>query len=92
MHSASESAGLPPDPISDRTWWGAIYAMALGVNYGAFSISFAASLAGISWREDLARKNIFVGRGEFAHVNLPMISVAMAVGCAVLVGEVYITR
>ncbi|KAI3322956.1 hypothetical protein HD806DRAFT_545043 [Xylariaceae sp. AK1471] len=92
MHSASESAGPPPDPISDRTWWGAVYAMALGVNYGAFSISFGASLAGISWREDLARKRIFVRRGEFASVNLPIISMAMAIGCAVLVGEVYITR
>jgi len=29
---------------------------------------------------------------EFARVNVPIISIAMAVGCAVLVGEVYIMR
>ncbi|KAI8628144.1 hypothetical protein F5Y19DRAFT_438315 [Xylariaceae sp. FL1651] len=92
MHSTSESTGKPPNPISDRTLWGSVYAMALGVNYGAFSISFGASLAGLSWREDLASRHIHVTGLEFIKVNLPIISVAMAVGCAVLVGEVYITR
>ncbi len=66
--------------------------MALGVNYGAFSTAFSASLAGLLWRDILARKHITVGRLEFARVNLPIIAIAMAVGCTVLVGEVYITR
>jgi Na+/H+ antiporter NhaD/arsenite permease-like protein len=66
--------------------------MALGVNYGAFSTAFSASLAGLLWRDILARKHIRVRRLEFARVNLPIISIAMAVGCAVLIGEVYITR
>ncbi|KAI1826793.1 hypothetical protein F4861DRAFT_46607 [Xylaria intraflava] len=79
-------------PIGDRTKWATIYAMAVGVNYGAFSIAFSASLAGLLWRDILARKHIRVRRPEFARVNLPIISVAMTVGLTVLTGEVYIFR
>lgn len=66
--------------------------MAIGVNYGAFSTAFSASLAGLLWRDILARKHINVRRLEFARVNLPIIAIAMSVGCVVLVGEVYIIR
>ena len=66
--------------------------MALGVNYGAFSTAFSASLAGLLWRDILARKHIHVKRLEFARVNIPIIAIAMTVGCAVLAGEVYIIR
>lgn len=66
--------------------------MALGVNYGAFSTAFSASLAGLLWRDILARKHINVRRLEFARVNLPIIAIAMTIGCTVLIGEVYIMR
>lgn len=66
--------------------------MALGVNYGAFSTAFSASLAGLLWRDILSKKHIHVKRLEFARVNLPIIAIAMAVGCTILVGEVYIVR
>lgn len=66
--------------------------MALGVNYGAFSTAFSASLAGLLWRDILARKHIRVRRLDFARVNLPIIAIAMAVGCVVLVGEIYVIR
>ena len=66
--------------------------MALGVNYGAFSTAFSASLAGLLWRDILGRKHIHVRRLEFARVNLPIIAIAMVVGCCVLVGEVYLKR
>jgi Na+/H+ antiporter NhaD/arsenite permease-like protein len=79
-------------PISDRTFWGTVYSMAIGVNYGAFSVAFSASLAGLLWRDILTRKFIHVSRMEFARNNLPIIAVSMTVGCAVLVGEVYIMR
>lgn len=79
-------------PISDRTFWGTVYGMALGVNFGAFSTAFSASLAGLLWRDILARKHIKVRSLDFARVNLPIIAIAMAVGCAVLVGEVYVVR
>ncbi|ERF76355.1 hypothetical protein EPUS_09323 [Endocarpon pusillum Z07020] len=79
-------------PISDRTFWATVYSMALGVNYGAFSTAFSASLAGLLWRDILARKHIHVRGLDFARVNLPIIAIAMTVGCAVLAGEVYIIR
>lgn len=66
--------------------------MALGVNYGAFSTAFSASLAGLLWRDILRRKHIRVGSIEFARVNLPIIAISMAVGCTVLVAQVYIMR
>ncbi|KAK8113584.1 hypothetical protein PG984_014110 [Apiospora sp. TS-2023a] len=80
------------DYISDRMFWATVYSMALGVNYGAFSIAFSGSLAGLLWRDILARKHIHVREVEFARVNLPIIAIAMVVGCLILVGEVYIMR
>lgn len=79
-------------PITDRTFWATVYSMALGVNYGAFSTAFSASLAGLLWRDILSRKHIRVGSLEFARVNLPIIAIAMSIGCTVLVGEVYVMR
>ncbi|ETS86309.1 hypothetical protein PFICI_00137 [Pestalotiopsis fici W106-1] len=78
--------------ITERTFWATVYSMAIGVNYGAFSTAFSASLAGLLWRDILARKHIRVKSLDFARVNLPIIAISMTVGCAVLVGEVYIMR
>ena len=78
--------------LSDRTYWGAVYALAIGVNYGAFSLVFGSSLAGLGWQKDLQRQHIWVRRKDFARDNLPFIVIAMAVSCTVLVGEVYIVR
>jgi Na+/H+ antiporter NhaD/arsenite permease-like protein len=66
--------------------------MALGVNYGAFSTAFSASLAGLLWRDILSRKHIHVRRLDFARVNLPIIAIAMAVGCTTLIIQVYVIR
>ncbi|KAG6361675.1 hypothetical protein INS49_009902 [Diaporthe citri] len=79
-------------PISDRTFWATVYAMALGVNYGAFSTAFSASLAGMLWRDILARKHIKVRQLEFARVNFPIIAISMIIGSVILIGEVYIMR
>ncbi|EAW14205.1 putative arsenite efflux transporter ArsB-like [Aspergillus clavatus NRRL 1] len=78
--------------ISNRTFWATVYSMAIGVNYGAFSTAFSASLAGLLWRDILARKHIRVRSLDFARVNLPIIAISMIVGCTILVGQVYITR
>ncbi|KAK7987354.1 polyketide synthase [Apiospora arundinis] len=78
--------------LSDRTFWGTVYSMAVGVNYGAFSSAFSASLAGLLWRDILAKKGIRLRRTGFLRVNVPIISVAMTVGLAVLVGEIYVIR
>jgi len=78
--------------ITDREFWAAVHSMAIGVNYGAFSISFGASLAGLLWRDSLYKKDIRVLQREFARVNFPIIAFAMAIACTILVGEVYIAR
>ncbi|KAL1959056.1 hypothetical protein VTO42DRAFT_3297 [Malbranchea cinnamomea] len=79
-------------PISNRTFWATVYSMAIGVNYGAFSTALSASLAGLLWRDILSRKHIDVPSLEFARVNVPIIAISMAVGCTILVGEVYLVR
>ena len=79
-------------PISERTFWGTVYSMAIGVNYGAFSAAFSASLAGLLWRDILQRKHIRVRGLEFARVNLPIIAISMIVGCTALIGEIYIKK
>jgi Na+/H+ antiporter NhaD/arsenite permease-like protein len=81
---------LDGNPISNRMFWATVYSMALGVNYGAFSTAISASLAGLLWRDILAKKHIHIRRLDFARVNLPIIAIAMTVGCAALIAEVYI--
>ncbi|KAL8403529.1 hypothetical protein RB594_008696 [Gaeumannomyces avenae] len=78
--------------ITERTYWATVYSMAIGVNYGAFSTAFSASLAGMLWRDILQRKHIHVRGLDFARINVPIISVAMIIGCVVLIGEVWIMR
>ena len=85
LHSLPNST-----PVSKPTFWGTVYSLALAVKYGAFALSFSASLAGLLWREDLARNGVHVRRGEFARVNAPLIMFGMGVGCTVLVGEVWV--
>lgn len=64
--------------------------MAFGVNYGAFSFTFAASLAGIGWRDDLQGLHIPVRRLEFARVNVAPLFSSMIISCVVLIGQAYI--
>ncbi|CAE6527269.1 unnamed protein product [Rhizoctonia solani] len=73
-----------------RSRHGAIYALAIGSNYGAFSTVFSASLAGLLWRDILSRKDIIVKRSEFAKWNLALIFVSMLVGCSVLLAQIYV--
>ena len=68
---------------------GAIYALALGSNYGAFTLSFSASLAGLLWRDILRQKGIHVRQMQFLRTNMPIVLVALVIGCATLLGEIY---
>jgi Na+/H+ antiporter NhaD/arsenite permease-like protein len=79
-------------PISNRTFWATVYSMVIGVNYGAFSVAFSASLAGLLWRDILQQKFIHVRSRDFVRINLPIIAITMIVGCTVLIGQVYIVR
>ncbi|KZO90572.1 hypothetical protein CALVIDRAFT_389827 [Calocera viscosa TUFC12733] len=75
---------------SPRMSAGALYALAIGSNYGAFSTTFPASLAGLLWRTILYQKGIEVRTLQFAKLNLVTIAVAMASGCAVLIAQLYV--
>ena len=71
-------------------YYGSIYGLALGSNYGAFTLTFSASLAGLLWRQILRQKGIHVRARQFLVLNLPISFVAMLVASAVLVGQVYV--
>ncbi|EJT96931.1 hypothetical protein DACRYDRAFT_97372 [Dacryopinax primogenitus] len=75
---------------SPRMRAGALYALALGSNYGAFSTTFPASLAGLLWRGILVQKGIEVQTHQFAKLNFVTIAVAMTVGCGVLIAQLYV--
>ncbi|EJD04337.1 uncharacterized protein FOMMEDRAFT_122033 [Fomitiporia mediterranea MF3/22] len=77
-------------PIDPKVRVGSIFALAVGTNFGAFTFSFSASLAGLLWRDILRQKGIIVHQTQFALLNLPIIVVAVAAAAAVLVAEVYI--
>lgn len=75
-----------------RTRDGAIFALAVGSNYGAFTLTFSASLAGLLWRQILRDKGIHVRPLQFLLLNAPIALVAMLASSAVLVGQVYVTH
>ena len=89
-HSHTHSHSGAQAGLTAGTRDGALYALALGSNFGAFTLTFSASLAGLLWRQILRQKGIHVRGRQFALVNAPVSVVAMCVGCAVLVGEVYV--
>ncbi|KAI0785821.1 hypothetical protein C8Q75DRAFT_722360 [Abortiporus biennis] len=76
--------------IDPRSRDGAIYALAIGSNFGAFTLTFSASLAGLLWKEILRQKGIHVRARQFLFLNLPIAFVAMIVASTTLVAEVYI--
>ena len=90
LSSSSPSLSWPTTPTDHRAHAGAIYALALGSNFGACTLTFSASLAGLLWRAILRQKGVRVRAREFLRLNLPISAVAMGVGCAVLVGQVYV--
>ena len=69
-----------------------IYPLAIGLNYGAFTITICASLAGLLWRDILKQKGIHVRKWQFCKLNLPLVVVSMVVSSAVLVGEMYVVH
>lgn len=72
-----------------RVLLGAIYAVAMGSNLGAFSYTFAGSLAGLLWRGLLADKDIHVSQRRFAAVNFVPLVMQTTVACAIILGQLY---
>lgn len=81
----SSSASVDP-----KIRLGSIYALALGTNFGAYTFSFSASLAGLLWRDILRQKGIIISQRQFALYNLPTIALAVTTAGAVLIAEVYV--
>ncbi|KAK0563561.1 hypothetical protein OC861_004747 [Tilletia horrida] len=66
----------------------ALYSVALGSNIGALGGTFAASLAGLLWREGLRQGGIKVTTGQFALWCAVVIIPATAAGVGILLAEV----
>ena len=70
----------------------AIYSLAIASNYGAFSFTLCALLAGLLWRNILKQKGIHIRQWQFCKQNLPLVVVSMVVSSAVLIGEIYVVH
>jgi Na+/H+ antiporter NhaD/arsenite permease-like protein len=68
---------------------GAIYAVAMGSNIGAFSYTFAGSLAGLLWRGLLSDKGIHISQLKFALVNAIPLLMQITVSSAIILGQLY---
>ncbi|KAH0835302.1 hypothetical protein AYO21_01526 [Fonsecaea monophora] len=82
----ARSANVQRDP---RVLPAAIYSVAMGSNIGAFSYTFAGSLAGLLWRGLLAHKGVRVSQWKFARVNMLPLLMQIVVSSAIVLGEVY---
>jgi len=72
-----------------RVLLSAVYSVAMGSNIGAFSYTFAGSLAGLLWRGLLADKGVVVSQWRFARVNVLPLLMQIVVSGALVLGEVY---
>lgn len=73
----------------ERVLLGAIYAVAMGSNIGAFSYTFAGSLAGLLWRGLLSDKGIHISQLKFAMVNAIPLLMQITVSSAIILGQLY---
>ncbi|KLO15118.1 hypothetical protein SCHPADRAFT_996099 [Schizopora paradoxa] len=82
-------------PVGSRLQLGSIYALALGTNFGAYSLTISASLAGLLWKNILKGNNvnkIDVRLRDFALLNAPSTLVAIAVSAIALFVEVIVIK
>ncbi|KAK0556784.1 hypothetical protein OC844_005766 [Tilletia horrida] len=87
IRSPSFTRHLPPASAALITKT-ALYSVALGSNIGALGGTFAASLAGLLWREGLRQGGIKVTTGQFALWCAVVIAPATAAGVGILLAEV----
>ncbi|KAF2210210.1 hypothetical protein CERZMDRAFT_106858 [Cercospora zeae-maydis SCOH1-5] len=92
VQSWVEMHQLNGSTITNRKFWATVYSMTIGLNYGAFSTAFSASLAGLLWRSILERMGIHVRSRDFALINVPIIAIATTIALVILIGQIYITR
>jgi Na+/H+ antiporter NhaD/arsenite permease-like protein len=82
-------SGSPAALRDPRILRAAIYSVAMGSNIGAFSYTFAGSLAGLLWRQLLADKDIHVSQLKFALVNAVPLLMQITTASAIVLGELY---
>ena len=80
------------DSIDPKQRDAAIYSLAVASNYGAFTFTICASLAGLLWRDILKQKGIHVRQSQFCKLNIPLVVVSMIASSAVIIGEVYVVH
>lgn len=78
--------------ITPRVRYASVYGLAVGSNYGAFTLTFSASLAGLLWRDILRRKGIQVGQDQFAQLNVGTFAVASVTSGVVLIGQTLVVH
>ncbi|WVQ71479.1 hypothetical protein IAR50_001017 [Cryptococcus sp. DSM 104548] len=83
-----QSWSLTHSAVAERSLYAAILTLAVGSNFGAYSIVFSASLAGLLWRGILSQKGIHVTPTQFMRWNVLAVIVTMTVGCLIVAGEV----
>lgn len=79
----------PHIQADEKILLGAVYSVAMGSNIGAFSYTFAGSLAGLLWRGLLADKGVEVSQWKFARVNFLPLLMQITVASAIVLGELY---
>jgi Na+/H+ antiporter NhaD/arsenite permease-like protein len=79
-------------PVAPRVWYASVYGLALGSNYGAFTLAFSASLAGLLWRDMLRQKGIHVRQYHFAKLNMGTFVVASVASGVVLIGQTLVVH
>ncbi|KAH9072769.1 hypothetical protein EDB83DRAFT_2358973 [Lactarius deliciosus] len=72
--------------------YASVYGLAIGSNYGAFTLTFSASLAGMLWRDILRQKGIHVRGWQFAGLNAGTFLVASVASGAVLIGQTLVVH
>lgn len=83
-----ECAGQP----DARVRYASVYGLALGSNYGAFTLTFSASLAGLLWRDMLRRKGIHVWQYQFAQLNAGTFIMGSVASGVVLIGQTLVVH
>lgn len=88
IQSPAFKAALPPDAEGMLLTKTAFYSVAFGSNVGALGGTFAASLAGLLWRDGLRQRGVVVTATQFALWCGLVIVPCTAAGVAVLLAEV----
>jgi len=79
-------------PVATGVRYASVYGLALGSNYGAFTLTFSASLAGLLWRDILRQKGIHVRQYQFAQLNMGTFFIASVASGVVLIGQTMVVH